>query len=355
MIASGLRVALPFGSLLIVSSLGVAQAQAAGDITALCGDKPARVALVDGFGGNTWRKTTYAEFEDEASKCANITEVIHTVADGDQQKYNSDINSLVAQGVDIIVAMTDFGIAPMPAYRAAVRDGAIMVPYHSQLPGEAGKDFSANTYLDAVSVAQQMADWFGASVKSGNVVFFGGWAGSDSSSLMFEAFKERLQTYPDLKLLEDRYIVTNWTPADSQKAAAGLIAKYPEIDGIAADFSGATMGAIKAFEAANLKVPAMAVLASSNELGCTYLQRREQGNPFNYIAFDGTNGSVRMALRAGMAQFEGVENTEPNRYQTYIFADSLTGVDPKCDPNAPPDADLSTSLPEDKLMKLFGR
>ena len=39
-----------------------------------CGTKPIKVALSDGWGGNYWRHITRAEFEDEASKCKNITD-----------------------------------------------------------------------------------------------------------------------------------------------------------------------------------------------------------------------------------------------------------------------------------------
>ena len=46
------------------------------DITPMCGTEPVTVALTDGFGGNTWRLTSFAEFQDEAAKCANIEDVI---------------------------------------------------------------------------------------------------------------------------------------------------------------------------------------------------------------------------------------------------------------------------------------
>ncbi len=56
------------------------------DIKALCGTKPIKVALSDGFGGNSWRKITRRELELEAAKCPNITEVKYTDAQGNVQK-----------------------------------------------------------------------------------------------------------------------------------------------------------------------------------------------------------------------------------------------------------------------------
>jgi ribose transport system substrate-binding protein len=55
------------------------------DIAKMCGTKPLRVALIDGHGGDTWRKISLAEFRDEAAKCSNIKEVIYMDASGDQQ------------------------------------------------------------------------------------------------------------------------------------------------------------------------------------------------------------------------------------------------------------------------------
>ena len=43
-------------------------------IDEFCGTEPVKVGINDGFGGNSWRKITRAEAEDEASKCPNITE-----------------------------------------------------------------------------------------------------------------------------------------------------------------------------------------------------------------------------------------------------------------------------------------
>ena len=50
------------------------------DISKFCGDKEITVAYADGFGGNSWRKTTRAIFEAEAAKCPNITKVLYTDA-----------------------------------------------------------------------------------------------------------------------------------------------------------------------------------------------------------------------------------------------------------------------------------
>lgn len=330
------------------------QVDKGGDIAALCGDKPTRIALVDGYGGDTWRKITEAELRDEASKCANITEVAYAEAGGDPQNYNSLINGYTAQGYDIILAFTDFGDAALPAYRSAFEAGVTMVPYFGNISGEVGTDFAVNPYQDSIAIGAQFADWTGKALGGkGNVLMLGGPAGAASSQNFMNGFKEGLKAYPDLVLLNENYIVTNWNPADAQKATAGLFAQYTKIDAIASDYGVTSMAATKAFLQAGLPVPAMSTIATSNEYNCMYLKAKADGTPWKYLALDGSSATVRFALRQAMGKFQGIEVTEPLAIMPYVFGDSETGVDPKCSETAPPDADLSSLLPDDKLNALF--
>lgn len=348
----------------LLTALSVAPASAAddaaimgkgADISKMCGRKPMVVGLADGYGGDTWRRITLAEIQDELSVCKNVKKFIYTNANGDQQKANADINSLVAQGVNVLVVFPDFGAAQIPAMRSATKAGVTVVPYLAKPGGTAGKDYAANVYQDTYRVGQTWADWYGKNLKTGNVVFMGGTPGATSSQNFLDGFKAGLKKYPGLKLLEDNYIVTNWNPVDAQKAVSGLLAKHPKIDGIATDYGVTTLGAVKAFEQAGLATPAMATLASNNELNCKYLALKKAGKSFPYYSLDGTTTTVRFALRRAVAAFQGTSNPEPLGVIPFLYADSATGVDPKCSELAPPDADLSSLLSSDKLQAIFKR
>lgn len=171
-------------------------AGAGAEITTMCGDKPMTIALIDGVANNTWRRATRAEMEDEASKCLNVERVSYADAGGDPQKFNSDINSFVAQGYDIIVAFTDFGDASIPAYRAATQARVTVVPYISSLSGEVGTDYAANPYQDQIYIGRQWAHWFGKNGIKGNVVFLGGTPGATSSQRFMDGFKAGVPSIP---------------------------------------------------------------------------------------------------------------------------------------------------------------
>jgi ribose transport system substrate-binding protein len=326
----------------------------AGDITTLCGDQPMVVALADGFGGNSWRKVNRAEFEDEATKCPNITDVIYTDAGGDQQKAISDLNGLVAQGVNVIVVNADSGAALLPAIQAATEAGVSVVPSLTSPGGEVGQDYAAFIDEDRAAAGGEWASWVGEHVKEGNVVFLGGIPGNSSSQTFFEGLKTALEAYPDITLLnEDAPIDTNWDPAETQRVMAGLFTKYPQIDGIISDYGGGSVGAIRAYLNANKPLVPLATLASNNELGCIWEENGGTGTNFEVMSLDTTTTFTRNALRAAVADFQGITNPEPTLVEVPVFFDSLGGNPPKCEKDLPPDADLSSSLSSEQLQALF--
>jgi ribose transport system substrate-binding protein len=346
-------------SLTMAAAISVAAAaeapkpDAGPDIKTMCGTKPAVVALADGFGGNTWRKTALAELKDEASKCPNISKVLYTDATGDPAKANSDLNSLVAQGVNVLVVYPDFGDATLPAIRAAHEAGVVVIPYDSQVSGKAGVDFDANVYQDLNANAKKWVNWLNTNLKEGTLLYFSGIAGNSFSTSFMDNLKKELAPYPKLKLLDDQFIVTNWSTADAQKATAGVIAKYGKIDAFITDFGPVALGIIRGFQQAGLKVPANAGLAGNNELNCLWMDTKAKGQAWPYVTLEGTTTIGRAALRHGMAIYEGTKDPEPVTLNTYIFADSFAGIDPKCDKQAPLDADLSGLLTPEQLKLVF--
>ena len=325
------------------------------DITKVCGSKPVILGVADGFGGDTWRKIKNGEVAAEAAKCPNIKQIYYTDASGDPQKANSDINSLVARGINILLVLPDIPAAQMPAMRQAVRAGVVVIPYLPKIAGKPGVDFTTNVYINYPNVAYGSADWLAKVVKKGNIIYLGGPAGNPVSQVQFDAFVERMKKYPDLKLLEDHYIVSNWSAADTQKAMTGLIAKYGQIDGLAADYAPVAYAAVRSFQEAGLKVPAVATAASDNEINCAYLKDRDSGKGWQYLTRDGGLAIVRFALRRGMADYEGVKSDEPNIMLFEPNADSSLNTDPKCDPSMPPDADLTSTLTTEQMKAVFSK
>ncbi len=339
----------------LISSVGrVGDVSELVSIDQFCGDKPIRVALVDGFGGNSWRRITRAEFEDEAAKCANISEIIYVDGQNNPQKTISDLQGLVAQGVEAIVVFPDAGPAMLPAIRQAFKAGTSIVAYTASPGGTPGEDYvdfiAPNTPNDGASWGQWIADRLGG---KGKVVFLGGTPGNLQSQAELEGIQKVFANYPGIELLGGRPIDTNWDPAETQKVVAGLLTQYPEIDGIISDYGGGSVGGIRAFLTAGRPLVPWAA-NDANEFACLWVDNKDSNPNYQMMTISSRTWLVRLALRKALAHAQGIESPEPSIVNMPTVEDSTSAdLAPKCEKGLPPDAILSSMLPPDKLKAVF--
>lgn len=326
------------------------------DIKQFCGTKKVKVALSDGWGENSWRKTVRAEFEDEAAKCPNITETRYTDGEGKPEKQIADIQGLIAQKFDIILLYPDGGEALLKVMRQATDAGIAVIPYDigENKFGNMGKDYLVRVTESQVGIGRVLADWTVKQKAKGNVVVLGGTPGNPTTAAEVTGWKPVFEK-AGWTVLEGGPIDTNWDPAEAQKKMAGLIAKYPQIDAVLSDYGLGSMGALRAFTAANRKIP-LWPSQDANELGCFWEDHKADNPDFQLATFSARTWLTRMALRKGLAAVNGMNEPEPSILNLPLIEDS-TSKDPalkvKCDRNLPPDAILSTMLPKDKLAALF--
>ena len=316
-----------------------------------CGTRPLKVALSDGWGGNYWRHITRAEFEDEASKCKNITETRYTDGEFKPEKQIADIEGLIAQHFDVIVGFLDGGPAILKATREATKAGVAFVPYDTgdNFPGVIGKDYLDRATESQSEVGRQGAEWLVKTLHGkGNVIWFGGTPGNPMTMAQVSGYKEVFKKHPGIHLLEVDPVWTMWDPAVAQQKTAALIAKYPEIDGVYSE----TTGPIRAFVAAGKKLPAY-VGQSLMDLSCLAAAHPEM----KMASLDAHTWMVRLALRKGVAAAQGIDNTEPSLI-TLPFTEDTTSKDPKlalkCDKSMPMDSIPSSMLTKEQQIKALG-
>src|SRR3954465_14100589 len=141
------------------SSGSSTSASGGGDVPSWCGDKDIVLGMTDGFGGNSWRLVTTASAKDEASKCPAVTDFEYADGQGDTQKAISDIQGMVAKGVDALVVFPDAGEAMLPALRSAHDAGVVTVPYRVDPGGEAGQDYDAWIGADFTTDGENWGTW----------------------------------------------------------------------------------------------------------------------------------------------------------------------------------------------------
>lgn len=328
------------------------------DISNFCGTKPIKVAFADGFGGNSWRKTTRAIFENEAKKCKNITSITYTDAQADTQKAIADINSLVAQGVNVIVSFTDGGAALLPTIRKATEAGVKFVPIIACPGGTPGVD-----YVDCVS---ENVDTYGYGLAKwtiekmggkGNLLMTGGQAGNPYSQAVYTGVKRAVAENPGINLLNlklgDTFVDTGWEPGKTKQVMAGLITQFNQIDGIVADYGGGSVGGIEAFIDAGKPLPVWSA-NDSNQFACLWYKYKDTQPTFQIATMSSRNWVAIPALHKGLAAYNGLLNSEPSIFNLEIIEDSTNpNMQPVCQKDLPNDAINSSGLTVDQQKALF--
>ncbi|WP_395695858.1 substrate-binding domain-containing protein [Nocardioides sp.] len=320
-----------------------------------CGDKQITVGYVDSNAGvNSWRKITKAELMDEAAKCPNITDVITTDGQGSLEKTISDIQGLVAQGVGALVVLTDFGDPTMPAIRQAMQAGIPVTLINYPHPaGTKGKDYTDTVNADDALVARVQTEWLikNAAGDTCNILHVGGSAGNPLSAAVTTGIQAAMKEHPDCKLLNDEPLTSDWNPADEQKAVAGALVKYPQIDGVYNECGTCAPGGWKAFvEAGRPLVPW--VSDDVNELSCTFGDLKPDNPNFQMLTVSARTWVVRVALHKAVAAAEGLTDDEPSDWLLSTFEDSTNPkMQPQCHPDAPPSAIFSSLLSDEQVIK----
>lgn len=331
-------------------------AAAKGDVPAWCGTKDVKVSLSDGNGADTWRRITRKIAELEAAKCPNVTGFVYTDGQGNTQKAISDIQGLVAQGVNAMVVFPDAGKALLPAMRSAVKAGSTVVPYRSPPGGKEGTDYTAYVGTDSDQYGVLWGEWLVKLLpKGGNVLYLGGPAGVQQSLDRLSGLKSVLDKHPNIKLIgQQPFNVTNWDPAKTQQVVTASLAKFPKIDAIAADYGAAMDSALPVFKQANRKIPPIAT-EDSNQLACDWKKLSKTNPDFALYTNSSQNWMVRTAIQAAIAK--AADGTPPAslNVKNATAEDSVSGKPkpPQCDPSLPGDAILSSGLDKANLTAVF--
>ncbi len=330
--------------------------EAAGDVPAWCGPDEITLGFTDGFGGNSWRLVTTASGKDEAAKCPSVTEFLYADGQGDTQKAISDIQGMVAQGVDALVVFPDAGEAMLPALRSAFEAGVVTVPYRVDPGGEDGVDYTAYIGLDTENDGKNFAAGIQELLPDGGtILFMGGPAGNSQSTGEAEAMKAVLEPLGTYEFIgEQPFEVTNWDPALSQQVLTAAISRYPEIDLIVSDFGPSLVGALPEFEKAGRSIPPM-VASDGNVLGCFWEDNKDANPDFQLFTIATGNDHVRTAMQYAIAQATGGEVPETTQHQHALFENSVSG-DPnpvQCEPDLPGDIYLSAEMPAEDQAALL--
>jgi ribose transport system substrate-binding protein len=261
---------------------------------------PYRIALVNGFVGNTWRiqmiQTAKAFVETPGIK-EQIKEfkVISTGTDAAAQL--GAIEDFINQGYDAIVTIAVSPEGFDRVIRLADRNGVVLVPFDNILDTDAvmmvNEDQHAMGVMSAEFLLKELGD-----VRTGKVLEVRGVPGNSVDRDRHVGFREVMEKEaPDLEIVE---IVGNWDDGTSQKAAADALAVHGKF--VAAFTQGGSTGLVRAFlDAGHPMVP----MAGEGENGFRKYIVEYKDKGLKGLSYGQSPGLVAISIKAALAALEG--------------------------------------------------
>lgn len=210
---------------------------------------------------NPWRIAETKSIRDEAEKRGY--KMVYSDAQSDTAKQISDVEDMVAQGVDyIILAPREFeGLTP--ALETAKKADIPVILVDRKVAGDAGKDYVSFLGSNFIEQGQKAADWLIDEMGGkGNIVELTGTSGSSVAMDRQKGFGDRLkEKAPDMKVIASQ--TGDFARANGQKVMENLLqSEGNNIDAVYAHNDEMAIGAINAIKAAG-KVPGKDIIIVS--------------------------------------------------------------------------------------------
>lgn len=190
---------------------------------------PYRIALANGYVGNTWRiqmiKTAkaYAE-QPDVKKDIKEFKVVSVGTDAAAQL--GAIEDFINQGYDAIIINAVSTTGFDRAIRQANAKGVVLVPFDNQLDSEQVMQVNEDNHQMGVLAADWLLKYVG---NKGNILEVRGVPGNSVDRDRHEGFRDTMNKAGKFDYTE---VIGNWATGDSQKVTADAVAVHGHFDGV---------------------------------------------------------------------------------------------------------------------------
>ncbi len=259
---------------------------------------PYRVALANGFIGNTWRiqmiKTAkaYAEQPDVKAKLKEFK----VVSTGDDIAAQiSAVNNFIDSGYDAVVIDAQNPTAFKSVVRRAQQAGVVLVAFDNTIDTED----AINVNVDQEGLGKYWGDWLVKSLpKGGSILEVRGVAGTSVDTDRHKGLQDTLKASG--KPFDTVEVVGKWDDGTAQKVAADAIAVHKHFDGMTAQ--GGSTGMVRAFiDAGAPLVPA----GAETENGFRKLCLADQSKGLDCASGGTGPAQVAVAIKTALAALDG--------------------------------------------------
>jgi len=192
-----------------------------------------------GISGSDWWKTLVEGGEAEAAKAGASIELLD--ANGDTVRQNSDVQTLIAKGVDVVIMNPNDPVGVAPSVEALKEAGIPLVVVNSNLDPSlvpdsfcyVAEDQEATGALSGADTAAKAIERFGETGTL-KLVAIGGFPGDVISDLRFNGFMEGwnsvVSDYPELEtvVLDMKY--GSWKPDQALAPVRDVATANPDLN-----------------------------------------------------------------------------------------------------------------------------
>ena len=225
-----------------------------------------KVGFAQTESNNPWRIAQTESMKSEAEKLGH--QLVYTDAAGSAAKQVADVNSMIAQGVDLIFLAPREEKPLIPAVMAAKKAGIPVILLDrnvDQSLAKAGEDYVTFIGSDFIDEGKRIAEWL---IKNANgkskIIELEGTTGSSPANDRKKGFDETINAAGGFTILASQS--GDFARDKGRQVAESLLQAHPDADIIYAHNDEMAMGAIAALEAAG-KVPGKDVIVLSIDGG----------------------------------------------------------------------------------------
>ena len=299
-------------------AVGLTAGLAFADLPPLAKKDTYKVGFAQVESNNPWRIAQTKSMQDEAAKLGH--QLVYTDAAGSAAKQVADVNSMIAQGVDLIFLAPREEKPLIPAVMAAKKAGIPVILLDRSVDpslAKAGEDYVTFIGSNFIEEGQRVAEWL---VKNANgkskIIELEGTTGSSPANDRKKGFDDAINAAGGFTIVASQ--TGDFARDKGRQVAEALLQAHPDADVIYAHNDEMAMGAIAALEAAGKK-PGTDVIVLSIDGGKEAVQAVIDGK---------INAVVECNPRFGpkafetMAKYAAGEKIEPRITNADNFYDS---------------------------------
>lgn len=250
----------------VVGAVALTAGLALADLPPLAKKDTYKVGFAQTESNNPWRIAQTKSMQDEAAKLG--FQLVYTDAAGSAAKQVADVNSMIAQGVDLIFLAPREEKPLIPAVMAAKKAGIPVILLDrnvDQALAKAGEDYVTFIGSDFVDEGKRVAEWLAKNANGkSKIIELEGTTGSSPANDRKKGFDEAITAAGGFTIVASQS--GDFARDKGRQVAEALLQAHPDADIIYAHNDEMAMGAIAALEAAG-KVPGKDVIVLSIDGG----------------------------------------------------------------------------------------